>query len=93
MLKIWVQKLVKMFETLVKSKNLSRRYHPGMLAVHQKLFDHVKKSATHAIKTSSKRLIQKPAETTGNLIGNKIANRITKNSKSFKKFRNCDKSA
>ena len=64
-----------------------------MLAVHQKLFDHVKKSATHAIKTSSKRLIQKTAETTSNLIGNKIANRITKNSKSLKKFRNCDKSA
>ena len=82
-----------MFETLVKSKNLSCRYHPGMVAVHQKLFDRVKKSATHAIKTSSKRLIQKTAETTSNLIGNKIANRITKNSKSLKKFRNCDKSA
>ena len=45
--------------------------------------------ATNALKTSSKRVIQKTAEATGDLIGNKIANaavksydgRITKNSK------------
>ena len=30
-----------------------------------------------AAKTASKILVQKPAETTGNLIGNKIADKIT----------------
>ena len=63
------------------SKNLSGKYSPGMLAAHQKLLDHAKQSATDAIKTSSKRVIQKTAEATGDLIGNKIANRITKVSK------------
>ena len=48
-----------------------------------KLFDHAKKSATDALKTSLKRLIQKTAEETGDLIGNKIADRITKVSKRF----------
>ena len=35
-------------------------------------------SATNAIKTASKRAIQKTAEATGYLIGNKIADKITK---------------
>ena len=52
-----------------------------MLAMRQKLLDHEIKSVTDAIKTSSKRVIQKAAEATGGLIGNKIANRITKVSK------------
>ena len=47
----------------------------------QKLLDKTKKSATDALKTSSKRIIQKTAETTGDLIGKKVANRITKVSK------------
>ena len=47
----------------------------------QKLLDQAKQSATDAIKTSSKRVIQKTAEATGDLIENKIANRITKVSK------------
>ena len=37
----------------------------------QKLLDSDKKSTTDAIKTTSKRAIQKPAEATGDLIGNK----------------------
>ena len=45
------------------------------------LLDHAKKSAKDALKTNSKRLIQKTAEATGDLIGNKIADRITKDSK------------
>ena len=44
----------------------------------QKHFHHAKQSATHAIKTSSKRVIQKRAETIDYLICNKIANRISK---------------
>ena len=38
----------------------------------QKLLDSAKNSTTDAIKTASKRLIQKTAEATGDLIGNKI---------------------
>ena len=40
----------------------------------QKL-DSAKKSTTDAIKTASKRGIQKTAETTGDLVDNKIANK------------------
>ena len=47
----------------------------------QKLLDHAKQSATDALKSSSKKVIQKIAEATGDLIGNKIANRIRKVSK------------
>ena len=47
----------------------------------QKLLDTAKKSTTDAIKTASKRAIQKTAETTGGLIDNKIADKITSTSK------------
>ena len=57
------------------SKHLSTKYS-------QKLLDHAKKSATDAIKTSSTTDIQKTAEVTGDLIGNKIAGRSTKVKKS-----------
>ena len=43
----------------------------------QKLLDSAKKSTTHAIKTASKRAIQKTAEAIGDLIGIKIADKIT----------------
>ena len=43
----------------------------------QKLLDSAKKSSTDAIKTTSKRAIQKTTEATGDLIGNKIADKIT----------------
>ena len=51
-------------------KNLSNKYD-------QKLLDRAKKSTTDAIKTASKRPIQKTAEATGDLIGNKIADKFT----------------
>ena len=47
----------------------------------QKLLDHAKKSITDALKTSSKRVIQKTAETSYDLIGNKTANKIKRVSK------------
>ena len=47
----------------------------------QKLLDSAKKSTTDAIKTASKREIQKTAEATGNLIGNKTADKRTSVSK------------
>ena len=49
-----------------------------MLALLQKLLDHARQSATDAFKTDSKREIQKTAEATGDLTGDKICNRITK---------------
>ena len=55
-------------------KSLSNKYG-------QKLLDSAKKSTADAIKTASKRAIQKTAETPGDLIGNKIADRITSVSK------------
>ena len=55
-------------------KNKSNKYG-------QNLTDTVKKSATDAIKTASKRAIQKTAEATRDLVGNKIANKITSASK------------
>ena len=56
------------------SKNVSSKYS-------QKLLDHAKQSVTDVLKTSSKRVVQKRAEATGDLIGNKIADKITRVSK------------
>ena len=53
------------------TKNLSSKYN-------QKILDHAKQSATDAIKTESKWAIQKIEEATGDLIGNKIADKITR---------------
>ena len=45
------------------NKKLRNKYNP-------KLLDHAKRSAADALKTTSKRVIQKTAETNGDLIGN-----------------------
>ena len=47
----------------------------------KKIVDTAKKYATDAIKTASKRAIQKTAEATGDMVGNKIADKITSVSK------------
>ena len=47
----------------------------------QKFLDSAKKATTDAMKTASKRAIRKTTETTGDLIGNKIAVKITSVSK------------
>ena len=49
-----------------------------MLAIQQNILDHAKKSAKNALWTSSSRASQKSVEATGDLIGNKIANKITR---------------
>ena len=60
----------------------------------KKLVDTAKKSATDAIKTASKRAIQKTAEATSDLVGNKIADKITSVSKkSTKKLPTIDEDA
>ena len=55
-------------------KSLSNKYG-------QKFLDSAKRSTTDAIKTVSERATQKMAEATGDLIGNKIADKITSVSK------------
>ena len=69
---------VKGYQFLSFAKNMSNKYG-------QKLFDTAKKSTTDAIKTVSKRAIQKTAEATGDLIGNKIADKIMSISKKLVK--------
>ena len=69
------------------SKSLSGKYSLDMLAAHQKLLDHAEQSATDALKTNSLQIvIQKTAEATGDLIRNKIGNKITKVSKIHNKI-------
>ena len=67
------------------AKSLSNKYG-------QKLRDSAKKSTADAITAASKRAIQKTAEATGDLIDNKIADKITSisNKKSTKELRNND---
>ena len=69
-------------------KNLSNKYG-------QELLDSSTKSTTDAIKTASKRVIKKTAEATGDLIDNKIADKITSisNKKSTKELPNNDERA
>ena len=61
------------------SKELSNKYS-------QKLLDSAKKFITDAIKTASKRSIQKIAEAAGDSIGNKVADKITNASKKSKEL-------
>ena len=51
----------------------------------QKLLENAKKSTTEAIKTASKKAIQKTAVATGDLIANKVADKITSASKKSNK--------
>ena len=51
----------------------------------QKLLDHAKRSATDSVKTLLKRGTQKKAEATGDLIGNKIDDKITRVAKASPK--------
>ena len=57
-------------------KNIDKNISKSFSGKHsQKFLDHAKQSARDALKTSSKRVIQKTAEATGYFICNKIANR------------------
>ena len=64
-------------------KNVSNKYR-------QKHLDSDKKSTTDAIETASKKAILKTAETIGDFIGNKIADKITSTSKSPANSQNND---
>ena len=45
--------------------------------IRSKIIGYCNKNRIDAAKTASKRVVQKPAEDTGDLIGNKIADKIT----------------
>ena len=47
-----------------------------MVKYSQKRLNYARKSATDAFETASKRAIQKTAEATGDLVGNKMTNQI-----------------
>ena len=64
------RRYVKGYGFLSVARNLNNKYG-------EKLVDSAKKSATDAFKIDSKRAIQKTAEATGDLIDNKIADKIT----------------
>ena len=69
-----------LFFTKNIGKSLSNKYGQKLL-FGQKLLDSAKKPTTDAIKTVSKKAIQKTAEATSELIGNKIADKMTSVSK------------
>ena len=60
------------------SKNVSTKFS-------QKRIDHAKHFTINWIKATSKRVIQKTAQETGDLIGNKIVDKITRVPKTLKK--------
>ena len=64
------RKYVKGYGVLSFSKKIDNKYG-------KKLMDSATKTGLDAAKTTSKRLVQKTAEATGDLIGNKIADKIT----------------
>ena len=72
--KIYVKGYGFLFFAKNMGKSVSNKYG-------KKRLDSAKKSTIDAIKTAQKRAIQKTAEATGDLIGNKIADKITSVSK------------
>ena len=63
-------------------KNMGKNVSKNVICKYsQKPLDHAKKSAADALKSSSKIVIQKTAEATEDLIGNKISNKIARVSK------------
>ena len=66
---------VKGYGFLAFAKNIGKNLSNNKYG--QKLLDSAKKSTTDAIKTASKRAIQKRAKAAGDLVGNKIADKIS----------------
>ena len=70
---------VKVYGNLPFPKNMSKNFDKIIskkLSGKYSLFDHAKQSATDAPKTTSKAELKKKAETTGDLIAYKIADKI-----------------
>ena len=64
------RKYVKWYGFLLFARKFSNEYG-------KKLMDTATRTGIHAAKTTSKRVVQKTAELTGDLIGNQIADKIT----------------
>ena len=64
------RKYVKGYDILSFARKVGDKYS-------KKLMDTATKTGIDAAKTASKRVVQKAAEATGDLIGNKIADKIT----------------
>ena len=75
---IYIQYMWKVIDFCLLLKNIGKSL---TSKYGQKLFDSAKKSTTNVIKRTLKRAIQKTAEATGDLIDNKIADKITTISK------------
>ena len=69
------QIFVKGYGFLSFTENVGRNIVKNIIKHSQKRLDHARRSATDTLKTASKRAIQKTAEGTGDLIGNKIADK------------------
>ena len=67
----YIKKYEFLYFAKIMGENLSYKYG-------QEILDSAKKYTTDAIKTVSKRAIQKTAEATGDLTGNEIADKITR---------------
>ena len=76
------RRYVKGYRFLSFAKNIGRNLNDKY---GQKLVDSAKISEIDALKTADERAIQKTAEATGDLVGNKIADKITSISKKKKK--------
>ena len=64
------------------ARNMSKNIHKILNSKYrQKIVDHAKKPFTVLLKTASKRMIQKTAEATADLIRNKIADKIARASR------------
>ena len=66
----WFRKYVEGYGFLSCTKKFGNKYS-------KKLMDTATKTGIDATKTTSKRVVQKTAETTGDLIGNEMADKIT----------------
>ena len=74
---------VKGYEFLSFAKNMDKNFGKNIIQnlsskCGQKFLDHPKQSGTYTFKAASKRGNQKSAEVIGHLVGNKIADEITK---------------
>ena len=65
------RKYIKRYEFLSFAKNLSNKYG-------KQLLDSATKSELNSLKSTSKKVVHKAAEATGEFIGNKISDRIVK---------------
>ena len=76
------QIFVKGYRFLSFARNMGKKISNNLSSKCSKKFlDHPKQSATDALESASERAIQKTAEAAGDLIGNKITDKLTRVSK------------